>query len=852
MRAVPLLFLLSVATAYGDDVVIIDAGKSRHSIIVAADASPAAQTGAKELQRIIRCATGVELPLLAEAKGSGPAIYVGEVGDGSLNGCPPDSYRISSHGNDVCLNGVDDRAGEVYSLGLRRSPSIGSLQAVHAFCEKFLGVRWYMPGRLGEEIPQRQTLALPQGIDIRSSPRFPVRRFDVTMNGSRDRVDRLVRRGRLRGSWFDPEANLEAVRWGRRLGLGMNVDVQFGHAWREYVPADKATSFAAEPYGKSHPEFFALVNGRRMNFYRNGTHGGQLCLSNPLVVETVADNIIRHAIRSGNRFYSLSANDGGDQCQCPGCESMGHGSLTDRILLFSNQIAERVTTRIPDARFGLYAYHETRSPPVGIRAHPSIIVSDVYNGLPFLALSPAAARAMEHDQLGWRTSVTGVVLTSYYLGEGFWSLPWSTTSVLIPLIQRLDASPASMGAALNWCHAGDQPALGMNGPDLWVAAKLLWDPSLDPQTLLDDYYAGCFTPAVGVLVRTYFDTIHSAMTAAVTAAPLPGRDCPLSAMRRYVAATYAPIRARCAALMADIDSASRELPERYRWRLGRIIAGWRLAELTVDGMDAGSAARRLKAPAGSAAVDNALALAEARLSLLASPDSRFALAPHSVDYMDRAVPLGILTKEDIARPAPSIKVPWCVEPLVIDGILDESPWRQAATSGSFVDNATGKAAAVSTTMRVLWCAQGLGIAFSCAEPAITDMRSAAAAEQIWNGEVVEIFLSPGRGFDEYTHWSVAPNGLRRALALRGDRGYDAAWNPRWQAVARTEADRWIVEILLPWSALGLDQAPTPGDSWTAGFFRERHVGQILGLSAWSPTHGPFNDIGRHGSLLFTR
>ena len=53
----------------------------------------------------------------------------------------------------------------------------GSLNAVYAFLYD-LGVRWYMPGELGEILPRAQDIALPK-VDRTVRPVFHVRSYAV-------------------------------------------------------------------------------------------------------------------------------------------------------------------------------------------------------------------------------------------------------------------------------------------------------------------------------------------------------------------------------------------------------------------------------------------------------------------------------------------------------------------------------------------------------------------------------------------------------------------------------------------------------------------------------------------------
>src|SRR5205814_4003426 len=48
-------------------------------------------------------------------------------------------------------------------------------------------------------------------------------------------------------------------------------------------------------------------------------------------------------------------------------------SLTDRLLVLTNRIAERVTAKHPDVLLGMLAYSKYTRPPVREKVHPSIV-----------------------------------------------------------------------------------------------------------------------------------------------------------------------------------------------------------------------------------------------------------------------------------------------------------------------------------------------------------------------------------------------------------------------------------------------------------------------------------------------
>ena len=63
------------------------------------------------------------------------------------------------------------------------------------------------------------------------------------------------------------------------------------------------------------------------------------------------------------------------------------------------------------------------------------------------------------------------------------------------------------------CRVECKPAWSYHGPPLYLAAKIMWDPMLDVDALLDDYFTRFYGPA-GDAMRRHFDRLERAYTEA--------------------------------------------------------------------------------------------------------------------------------------------------------------------------------------------------------------------------------------------------------------------------------------------------------------------------------------------------
>ncbi len=128
-------------------------------------------------------------------------------------------------------------------------------------------------------------------------------------------------------------------------------------------------------YGKEHPEYYALVNGRRVLEMHGG--GPQLCMTNPdvfdIVVKATLDAIEKHP---EIKNFNVAQMDNGSYCTCKSCAAIDTREETHSgaILSFVNDVAERIGKVHPEVMIGTYAYEYTRKPPKTIRARDNVLI----------------------------------------------------------------------------------------------------------------------------------------------------------------------------------------------------------------------------------------------------------------------------------------------------------------------------------------------------------------------------------------------------------------------------------------------------------------------------------------------
>jgi hypothetical protein len=200
-------------------------------------------------------------------------------------------------------------------------------------------------------------------------------------------------------------------------------------------------------------------------------------------------------------------------------------------------------------------------------------------------------------------------------------------------------------------------------------------------------------------------------------------------------------------------------------------------------------------------------------------------------------------------------------PISIDGLLDESAWNEAASSGP-LRRFDGKAdASQASLVRIIRTDQALIFGFDCRDE---DIRAPYKKrdDPLYLQEAVEVFIDMDADRGDYMEFEVSPNGVLFDAAFSGRRqGMDLSFNPEVQVATRIDgslnqsADRdagWTAELAIPFTEMvGRGRRPPKaGDCWRANIFRLDKNKTGSQSMAWQPTAGDFHDLNAFGRLCF--
>ncbi len=522
---------MSVTVIRPPSITLVDTGKSLYSILVETGAPRSVATAAEELQRYIERSTGVRLPIVPRA--TGPVISLGDTTRARTAGISAstlsfESFRRAVRGQDVFIVGLD----------LDRTPqggaSAGTANGVYAFIEDVLGVRWLLPGRMGEDVPVLNRVTVPN-IDSSVAPAFVERSLPYIQN------------------------DLPAVvEWSRRQRLGRSRQISHGHAWQYVVPP---------VHFDAHPEWFAQIGKVRL---RPSGDRYKLETTDESLVRFYAQAAIdAFAADARMSSFSLSPTDSAGWSQSAASldltetDPQGAPSVTPLVLSFYNRVARLVGERFPDRTLGGYIYADYLYPPAA--------------GIPDLAPNLALVIAPSIDygyrlhredvRTQWKTVMGAWTAKSRHTmlydlfnwlrnaGGGLTPPAPDICNFVFPRIADLGVEGIYVYGTTEWSQGGITN---------YLLARMAWNPRLDARKVCEEFIDRAYGPAAEPMAKLY-----ALVDATVATYYRDHADARYTRDLNYMRLVEAPIYAQVEALytQAVAASSSASIPQRERLRL---------------------------------------------------------------------------------------------------------------------------------------------------------------------------------------------------------------------------------------------------------------------------------------------
>lgn len=499
-QLLPILFLFASSVMAGAAPLIVENGEPRAQIVISQHPATLTRLAAEELQTYIRKMSGAELPIVTEPGDEYPVkLYVGKSWhtdrlEVTPEGLDHGGYRLKSGDDWLVLIGQDrdftpvglwresrrqwqqegaakwdELTGSFWTnpigagypkynkeLDIWRYDKGGSFNAVCGFL-RTLGVRWYMPGELGEIVPKVATIELPD-MDETVRPDYRIR---------------MVNFARY------PVAPIEDLRWSLRLGVNdpYGFHTHHGIAW--------ITS--REEMKERHPEYYAVRDGERDILSRTA----DACLSSEGLFE---ENV--RFLRFMFDMYdvpilSVWPADGFTRmCECEQCEQQFPDSPTrfsDYVWTYVNKVAAELEKTHPDKLISCGAYSTYREPPANIdKLHPNVVVY-IVNGRRRWVVSDEEQQELRALQRRWAELSSHKLI----LFMNFWYA--NTPRLIAEDIQAM--SDLCMGEDLWVSENRGLATPGWFHLNTYVTTRFWWDTQQDIDAMLEEYYRLFYGPA---------------------------------------------------------------------------------------------------------------------------------------------------------------------------------------------------------------------------------------------------------------------------------------------------------------------------------------------------------------------
>ncbi len=463
--SVVLCAILVVSIPGYSDVTIVKSGKPIATIVTPLKPSAEEKLSAEKLQYYIHKITGATLPITAQrSKVKGNLILVGKqpgtIGLGQwmqANNKPDESSYVNADNKTVRIVGIDE---------------VGTLHATYFVLESF-GCRWYFPGDWGTVIPKLKTLVIKSQQTVRS-PSFKIRAGLPTTGTAED---------------TDPTWALNE--WGRGNHLGGYQWWGAGHSY-DYM-------ISAGSYFTTHPEWFALRNGKR--------DPAQLCTTNPEMRKEAVKNLLAQLKAYGNnvpRLICISPNDNNSFCECDECKKLiptlsngekQMGNSIDRIADFANYMCDEIQKVYPDHYVTYYChYHSVGTPKIIKPVKDTVFWLTHWGDDHFHGVN-------DNSKLGaaindWSKLGNPLFLYTYWGAYGSYSF-WPAVHAIssdIPYFYKKGAIGVYSETHQNW---------GGQHLNFIVFPRQLWDVNTNVDAYIDDFCDKFYGPAAKPM-REYY------------------------------------------------------------------------------------------------------------------------------------------------------------------------------------------------------------------------------------------------------------------------------------------------------------------------------------------------------------
>lgn len=450
-----IVIMIASCEKHKAQITLVQNNTSDYSILLSPNADSLTQLAALEVQSYIFKISQTTLNISNKVEKDNSYIIVGNelIQDTNirlgLDTLVEDGFIIQTRDENILICGANGKS---------------NLYGAYTFIEEFLGCRLLSPTE--EYIPVYSEIVIRE-IYKTYEPSFDFRR--ILFPGMHNK----------KFSYWHKIENLDE--WG-----------SFVHTFRRLIPP--------EVYFEDHPEYFSLLGNHRLS-------DAQLCLSNPEVINTLKENLRIEMEKSPEKkYWSVSQNDCYNYCECENCTSMyeEYGSISGAYIFMANELAKE----FPDKIISTLAYQFTRNAPKNITPLDNVNIMfcsiECNRSMP-LADDPRS-NGFVKDMEDWSALTNNIFVWDYVVQFKNYLTPFPNFHVLQPNIQFFKQNNVNMmfqqGSGGNWSDMSDLKQ--------YLIAKLLWNPNIKTDSIIDDFLTKYYGPAEPY-IKSYYNLTHNSL-----------------------------------------------------------------------------------------------------------------------------------------------------------------------------------------------------------------------------------------------------------------------------------------------------------------------------------------------------
>ena len=448
-------FIVASFTKAGDKIVLTQNNKTKFAIFIAKNADSLTNRAANELHTYIYKVSGAKLPLTHDFAPNKKYILLGKSNKLDISSLK----KIERLNADGFIIKIDRK-----SIVIAGNSGQANLNGVYTFLEDFIDCTMLS---LDEYyIPDNPNILLSD-INKIYEPAFKFRKY-----------------------FKKRPVTSKYMRWHKLNGLddwGL-----FVHTFDDLVPPDI--------YYNEHPEYFALVNGRRLM-------DGQLCLSNQDLIKILKQNLQKEIEKKPDKIYwSVSQNDCFNYCECDNCKKLykKYSSISGAYIDMANQLAQYFPNKI----ISTLAYEFTRSAPKNIKPLPNVNI--MFCSIECDRSKPLAtnerSKAFIKDLNDWTNLTNNIFMWDYVVQFKNYLTPFPNIKVLQPNLQLFRDKNIPMafqqGSGKTWSDLGELKQ--------YIISKLLWNPDENVDSLINDFLSKYYGNAAP-FIKEYYELTHQSL-----------------------------------------------------------------------------------------------------------------------------------------------------------------------------------------------------------------------------------------------------------------------------------------------------------------------------------------------------